>query len=193
MAVPGFNELIQNLVQLDFFTLLLPFLLTFMLFYFVIENMPLWDSFDNNMQSKLAGVIAISAAFFVAYFLSQNPTYQGFFVGYFGRLTIGLVGMLGLLIMLGFAGIEVDNPIPAVVILGALALLGAFGVSGGFAPFLPESLLGVNSSAIIDLLFNTGLIYMILIGGAVWWLIAYNEEESDNDSVIRDLVESMGD
>lgn len=193
VEVAGFNQVLQTLAQLDFFTLLLPFLLAFALFYFLVKNIPLWDNFDDDgMQDKLAGVIALSASFFVAYFLSQTPAYQMFFVDYFGRLTIALVGLLGLLILLGFAGIDVGKPIPIIVILAALALLGAFGVSGGFEPFLPEHLLWFEAEQVVSILFETGLIYLLLIAGSIWWLVAYNdEEEDDSTSPIRTLVESM--
>lgn len=184
------------MAELDFFTLLLPFLLSFVLFHFIMQRLPLFSGSDDGSleDDRYSVTISLILAFFVAYFLSTQPAYQMIFVEYFGRTAIGIIGLLGLMLLLAFAGVDTSDPVPLVVILSVLAITAAFAISGGFAPFVPGGtlpLLSLSYADIMSLLFDTGIAYLLIIGGAVWWLLAYNDDEDSDKSPIRTLVEAM--
>ncbi len=182
MVTTGFNTLLETMAQADFFTGILPFLLAYVLFYGALDKVPVLK--DDNKRFK--PLVAIVFAFFVARFLVVNPAYQGFFVDYFGRIAIGLVGILGLMVLLGFTGWEADNiksPLMAVIVL--IMVLGAWTISGGAFAFLPESslpYLGVSIAGLGNILFENGIIYLVVIGVALYWVSGEADADDDNNN-----------
>lgn len=178
MAVAGFNQLLETMAQMDFFTGVLPFVLTYVVLYAALKEVPVISDDDNK---NFPALLAIIGAFFVARFIVVNPFYQDFFVVYFGKLVVGLMGFIGLLILLAFTGFEIgDSNIPLLMFLMVAIAGAAFTSAGGFGP--PWNL-GMLSSAdiasITGFVLESGLIWIVLVVGALWW-VSRDEGNSDN-------------
>lgn len=178
----GFNTVLQSMAEADFFTGILPFLLVYVLFQAALKNVPVVE----DMDARNKNLISIIFAFFVSYFLVVNPVYQSFFVDYFGRVAIGLVGILGLMVLLGFVGWDASKiQSPLMVIIVLIMVLGAWTMSGGAFAFLPESalpVLGISISEIGNILFENGIIYLIVIGVALYWVSGEADKEDSNNN-----------
>lgn len=178
MAVGGFNVILESMAQADFFSGVLPFLISYVLFYFTMKQLPLFD--ENN--EKVAGIVSIAAAFYVARFITVNAVYQQFFVRYFGTLTLGIIGILGLMMLMAMMGWNVGdwNPGNRPYLAGLMALIAiaAFTVSGGLFAFVPS---GAGSGVLAALLnivavgLETGLVWILLVLGVVAWVAASDD------------------
>jgi O-antigen ligase len=178
VAVGGFNVILESMAQADFFSGVLPFLISYVLFYFTMKQLPLFD--ENN--EKVAGIVSIAAAFYVARFITVNAVYQQFFVQYFGTLTLGIIGILGLLMLLAMMGwdwSDFDSTGKSVVggIMGLIAIA-AFTVSGGLSAFIPSGTGSGIWTAVLNAVaigLETGLVWIILVIGVVAWVVASSD------------------
>lgn len=179
----SFGELLQGFAQLDGFTLILPFVLVFSVTQLVLATyVPVFN--DNSRGDKLSVLVALVIALLSTNFLVQNPFYQGFYTQYFGIVTIGLVGMLGFAALLGFSGYKLgDKVVPILVVLSVIASLSAFVLSRGVFAFLPnqEIIYGASFADFFNFLFQTGMIYLIIIGGFIYWAYAGVDTGDDSD------------
>lgn len=178
MAVGGFNVILESMAQADFFSGVLPFLISYVLFYFTMKQLPLFD--ENN--EKVAGIVSIAAAFYVARFITVNAVYQQFFVQYFGTLTIGIIGILGLLMLLAMMGWDLrswDTQDKSWITgLMAVIAIAAFTVSGGLSAFVPSGTGSGVLSALLNIVaisFETGLVWILLVLGVVGWVAASDD------------------
>lgn len=166
----GFSILLENLAQLDFFTLVLPFVLSYIVFFLAVKQLDLFER-------QHAALIAVISSFFTAQFIATNPFYQTFFIEYFGQLTIGLAGLLGLFVLLGLVGWKrsvAKGPFMGIIVI---AITGAaFTSSGGFGPPAVQNA-ELDLSAVGPLLFDTGLIWILVIGAVILWI---SKDDSDN-------------
>ncbi len=181
MAVTGFNQLLQTMASADFFTGILPFLLSYVLFFLAIKKLNLMGSVGEDNETKFAALISIILAFFVANFIVQNPIYASYFTEYTGRIAIGLIGLLGFMIFVSFVGWEMEDfrrlGFAAVIVIGTIA---AFALSGGAFAFIPQAQLPFVSMTLVELVnftFESGLIWLIAIGAALYWVTS---EPSDS-------------
>jgi hypothetical protein len=176
VAIAGFNQLLETMAQLDFFAGVLPFVLTYVVLYAALDEVPVIKDKDN-----FPPLLAIIGAFFVARFIVVNPFYQDFFVVYFGKLVVGLIGFIGLLILLAFTGFNIgDSNIPLLMFLMVAIAGAAFTSAGGFGP--PWSLSMLSSaelSNIIGFVLESGLIWILLVVGALWWVSQDSDGNSD--------------
>lgn len=186
----GFSNLIQSMIQQDIFTLVLPFLLSYVIFFLALQRVPILSDDDD----KFAALIAMIFAFFVAYFLTLNPQYQTFFPAYIGRITIGLIGILGLATVIAFITSDGDkylkSPLMMVIIL--IIVISAWTMSGGAFAFLPGTALPVIGLSIADIgaiMFENGIIYLILVGIALYWVS--NEGENSDDRDVADAISKL--
>lgn len=167
MAVAGFNTLLESMAAMDFFTGVLPFVLTYVVLYAALDQVPVIKEKDN-----FPPLIAIIGAFFVARFIVVNPVYQSFFVDYFGQLVIGLMGFIGLLILLAFTGYNLGDKgglkTPLVVMLMVVIVGAAFTTSGGLG-FMPPSLAEMGVGQAIRWSMESGLVWILVVAGALWW------------------------
>lgn len=185
MAVTGFNQLLQTMANADFFTGILPFLLTYLVTYLALQRVPLFQKDDELVENadRFVALISIIIAFFVANFLVQNPVYQSFFSEYLGRLAIGLVGILGFMVLIGLIGWNMDKirkPLMGTIIV--VFAVAAFGLSGGLFAFLPQSqlpLLGMTIRETFNFVFESGLIWLLVIGAALFWVTGDSDSDSD--------------
>lgn len=179
----GFSNLIQSMAQQDIFTLVLPFLLSYIVFFLALRRVPILKESDGTR--KFSALISIIMAFFVAYFLTLNPQYQTFFPAYIGRITIGLIGILGLATIVAFVTEDSDyitSPLMMVIIL--IIVISAWTMSGGAFAFLPGTTLPVIGLSIADIgaiMFENGIIYLILVGLALYWVSNEGDDSDDRD------------
>lgn len=182
----GFSTLLETMAQMDFFSLVLPFVLSYTVFFMALKQVPLFKEEDNQ---KMSSLIAVIASFFVAQFIAVNPWYQTFFVEYFGSLTIGMVGILGLLIVLGLFNWDLDifrRPWMALVFISIAGA--AFVRAGGFGPSRVDSVPGISEGLNLgSLLIDTGLIWILVIGGVIVWLSSDDEDTGDRVPLIDQL------
>lgn len=188
----GFSALLQSMVQQDIFSLVLPFLLSYIIFFLALQRVPVLKESDSD-TNKFSALIALIFAFFVAYFLTLNPQYQGFFPEYLGRITIGLIGILGLATVVAFVTDDSDylkSPLMMIIIL--IVVLSAWTMSGGAFAFLPETALPVIGLSIADIghvLFDNGIIYLVVIAVALYWVS--NEGDNSDDRDMADTISKL--
>ncbi|WP_414837870.1 hypothetical protein ACK3SF_00490 [Candidatus Nanosalina sp. VS9-1] len=173
--VQSFGGLMETLTGIDFFTGLLPFVITYTVFFFILRYLAsevLFDGWDDNKPDQFAAILSIAFAFFTANFILNQPWAAAFFSQYLGRLTVIIVGLLGLLALLGFVGIDLDSSKTGVGWVMALLVIAAFAVSGGVSSILPVS----SRNAAIAYLSNgltymidSGLIFLVLIAGLLYY------------------------
>lgn len=190
--VSGFSQLLEFMSKADAFELLLPFLLSWMVYYIALEKADfLFPEGEKSLQ-KLPPVIALIMAFFTAQFIAVNPWYQTFFMDFFGKITIGVIGILGLLTMLAFVGYEKKVLSNFSFVLFILAAVGAaFIYAGGFGPPLVENigLLAVAQELFLWLL-ETGAIWGVVILLTVAWIMKEPDNNGDSTSFLDLLAGS---
>ncbi len=183
--VGSFTQLLTTLEQADFFIGVLPFLLSYLVFYAVLENVPVIEEKDN-----FPPLIALIFAFFVSFFIVQNPAYQMFFVSYLGTLTVGVIGVLGLFMLLGLTGTTDYFKKNVMAVLGLIIAAVAFTVSGGLdALTLGEGETAIDAIAgVVQYSFDTGLIWAAVILGVLWFTM----RDPSGDSTLRPLLFEHG-
>jgi len=195
VATGSFGNLLQTMAQQDFFIGVLPFLLTYVIFFLALKRVPLFDQQDDD---KMAGLVAVIAGLFVSYFLVQNPAFQTYFVQYFGRITIGLVGLLGLFVFLGFFGSPenyFNNSFYALIALVFVTVASA--LSGGLRAiglgFVYDLQLGgIQLGAILENLLGSGLIGLLVVVAALWYTTTGGGNDGDdNGSKLGDVLGAM--
>lgn len=175
-SAASFSTLLENMARYDFFSLLLPFLLTYVIFLFALRNVPLFQDSDDNPEKGIPEIVSLISAFFVAYFIQQNQWYQDFFTQYFGLITVGAVGILGLMVFLGMFGLDLDIFRKRVMIFALIAIVGAaFTSAGGFGPPRNVPLPDLGLTEVLAFLLDSGLIWLLVIAGVVLWLSADND------------------
>lgn len=180
----SFGALMQSLENIGFFTGLLPFVITYAIFFFMLRKVS-EQILDNDGRAKqFSAILSIAFAFFTSRFIVMNPAYQQFFTQYLGRFTVLMVGFLGLLVMLGWFGIELEKMETGIWGgIAALFIAGIFVVSGGLnASILPVSSQNQILNAVFGFLnwsINTGVVFIILILGLLWWSMKDPEADSD--------------
>jgi branched-subunit amino acid transport protein AzlD len=182
----SFGSIMETLTGLGFFEGLLPFVVTYAIFFFIlryIADQVLFDEWDNNKPDQFAAIISIAFAFFTARFIMSNPAYADFFTQYVGRTTILVVGLLGLLVILGFVGIDLNSNKGLVGGVLALLIVAAFTVSGGLpASILPGGEMS-NIAQAFSFVIDSGLIYILLIGGLLYYTIRDPDKETESTFV----------
>ncbi|MFB6204835.1 MAG: hypothetical protein ABEJ75_04265 [Candidatus Nanohaloarchaea archaeon] len=163
MAVATFGGFLQTLQQMDFFTLLLPFVVTYVVALFALRNVDLFGD-ENNAPA----IIALAVAFFAAQFIAQKPFYQKFFVQFFGRLTVGFIGLLGVMTILGMAGATelINDHKTGLGIILILAVLSVFTFTGGLKAIFPYQ---IPFGQAIQAFFESGLVWLVIVGALVYW------------------------
>lgn len=136
-----FDTWISTAQEIGVFQYVLPFLLTFVIIYGILERIELLGGSDGDTGSKLHAVAAFSIATFITAFTPAGTTLGALFTNYFGALAVALVGVLGAMILVGllFPGktddegnvVEIfESKWKAVLVIGGAALL-FFYLSGG--------------------------------------------------------------
>ncbi len=193
MADPGsFTQLLTSLEQADFFIGVLPFVLTYVVFFLALGRIPLFSD-AGGRERRFRSLVSVVLSLFVSYFLVTNPAYQLFFVDFFGTFAIGLVGLLGLLVAIGFTGIPgkvLTYRLWAVI--AAVIAVAAWSASGGLGLLFPGIQLGPQLGSAFATLMDTGLIWGALIIVLLWWAgKAPTTSEETRKSLSQRLLEGM--
>lgn len=189
----GFNELIRTFMAQDVFTGVLPFVLTYVILFLGVKRVPIFKTEDGRGE-QFAALVSVVGAFYVARFLITRTFYQEFFIKYFGQFAVGMVGLLGLMTILAFLGIDLDpestpfnNPL---LILVAISIAGAaFTSAGGFGPPILETAQIGALAPIINGMVESGLIWALVIGGVLWWTMSDGGDGGDGPSMRRMLLD----
>lgn len=180
----GFAELMASLESADFFIGVLPFVITYAIFFLTLSNAP---KFKEN--DKMTTLVSASIAFMVSYFVISTAAYQYFFVNYFGSLTVGLLGIMGLFVAFALTGL-IDKVSGAnwwgllVVVLVAVA----WTTSGGLAALPLGGFFTGNGTVLVaafDYLIDTGLIWAVLIVALIAWSSGEERPERFSDRAYK--------
>ncbi|QKQ98882.1 hypothetical protein GKQ38_05165 [Candidatus Nanohaloarchaea archaeon] len=172
----GFAALITTLEGVDFFTLLLPFLVTYVVLLFGVRQI------GHLEDSNVPPVVALAGAFFLAFFLANNPGYQSFFTQYWARIAIGMMGVLGLGAILGLAGW--GNVLSDSKPLGMLVLIAGFAVfarTGGLEAIIP--LPDTTVQQMVNTVLSSPLIWLVPLGFVMYWTSPSSGDDDDGSSL----------
>lgn len=179
-AAGGFNNLLEIMTKQGFFSGLLPFVVAYVLFFLTLKRIPLFNEEDGD--NRFAAVLSVVFAFFVSQFLVNNPAYQQFFVDYLGAIAVTVIGLLGLLVVLAFIGLDIGTDNSQSRALYGLILTGivilAFFVTGGGRIFIPDD---INSQAIeqlVNVAVDSGLIWILVVAGLIYWTLSDGSSDS---------------
>lgn len=176
----GFNEVIMGATEIDFFSGVLPFLISYIIFFLAFNRMPLLNDMDDDKSRKISALMSVILSLYVSYFLVTNPVYQTFFSQFFGRIVIGIIGLIGLMVLLATIGINLQKiRVPYLIGILIIMAVSAFSLSGGARAFLPEAVdMDVTGfMTVFEYLIETGLIWVIVVAAALVWV----STESDTD------------
>lgn len=175
MGTQSFGGVLESLGGIDFFSGILPFVITYTVFFFILRYIAdevLFDGWDNNKPDQFAAILAIAFAFFTAEFIMNQPWAATFFSQYLGRLTLIIVGLLGFLAVLGFVGMDLNSQKTGIGAVLAVLVLAVFSVSGGLSTLLPSGSDNEAISLLADAVaysIDTGLIFILLIVGLLYY------------------------
>lgn len=167
-------------MEQDVFTGVLPFVLTYVILFLGVKKVPIFDTNDGRGE-QFAALVSIVGAFYVARFLITRPFYQDFFIQYFGKFAVGMVGLLGLMTILAFLGMDLGDkdsnwPWPIIIIVAVTMAGAAFVSAGGFGPPMLQSAdYGIALQA-LGYLVDSGLIWAIIIGGVLLWTFSGGDD-----------------
>ena len=188
MGTQSFGGVMETLSGIDFFSGILPFVITYTVFFFIlryIADKVLFEEWsDSKKPDQFAAILAIAFAFFTADFILAQPWAATFFSEYLGRLTLIVVGLIGLLAVLGFVGMDLNSNKTALGAVLAVIVLAVFAVSGGLSSLLPS---GSQNEAIalfsdaVAYSIDSGLIFIILIIGLLYYTMR-DPDSSSGDS-----------
>lgn len=177
----GFASFLTALEGVDFFTLLLPFLVTYVVLLFGVRQIGHLD--DSNVPP----VVALAGAFFLAFFLANNPAYQSFFTEYWARIAIGMMGVLGLGAILGLAGwgdvLSNSKPLAGLILLAGLIV---FGRTGGLDAVVP--LPDTTVSEVLSQALNSPLIWLLPLAAVMYWTAPSSDEDDDGATTLEKLL-----
>ncbi|MEM5801785.1 MAG: hypothetical protein QXQ18_00110 [Candidatus Aenigmatarchaeota archaeon] len=163
------ESVIETLRNFGFFDLYLPFVLTFALFYGILQKVKLFG--ETAQAERINAIIAFIAAFYILIFSPVGITLAGFFSSFFGGAAIILVTILifGAILTLSLITTKQKEEItikylqPILIVFGVAAALILFITSGGLAIFgITEGWPSINMEQIIGLLvilFFIGIIF----------------------------------
>ncbi len=170
----GFNNLLEIMAENGFFSGLLPFVVAYVLFFLTLKRIPLFEEEDGD--NKFAATLSVVFAFFVAQFLVRNPAYQTFFVEYLGAIAVSVIGLLGLLVVLAFIGLDIgtgdseSRGIYGLILTGIVVL--AFFVTGGGRIFIPDNINSEGLEQFINFTVDSGLIWVLVVAGLIYWTLS---------------------
>lgn len=175
----------MNLQALDFFAGVLPFVIVYSIFFIVLMNAPKFKE-SKGITTLVAASFGLLAAFFVI----SNPFYADFLINYLGFLTVGILGVVGIIAVLMLTGFQEwfdigtdDGATPLAIAVGGLAVAIvaiSFVAAGGLGPGgLGTPNLAAYFSAAIAFLVATGLVWILLLAIVVG--IGFYVYDNDDD------------
>ncbi|NIO23016.1 MAG: hypothetical protein GTN38_03250 [Candidatus Aenigmarchaeota archaeon] len=172
----AFDQLIQNMMNLEFFQFLFPFLLALAIVYGVLS----W-ALKEQLPKSARGVISLIIAFFVMLYSSWNYMVVSFFANISGGFLIVGSGILFIIILMGLVGLRPEDLWPGkekgkskwivvllVVFIGALIF---FGAGGSWLVGIPGWAAGSD--------FWTIIFFVIILAIVVFWMGAEKEDREE--------------
>ena len=183
---PGFEQLLASGSDIGLFSGILPFIITYTIFFFLIRRIGLLD--ENN--DTFAAILAIAFAFYTSRFIIMNPGYQQFMLDYVSRIALITVGLLGLLVVLAFVGLDLSSDVQGLGYIMALIVIVAFTVSGGVPVIAGDGALG-QVQELFNWLINSGTIWILAVLGLLGWTLR-DSDDNDNDGGLPELFSAIG-
>ena len=183
---PGFEQLLASGSDIGLFSGILPFIITYTIFFFLIRRIGLLE--DNN--DTFAAILAIAFAFYTSRFIIMNPGYQQFMLDYVSRIALITVGLLGLLVVLAFVGLDLSSDVQGLGYIMALIVIVAFTVSGGVPVIAGDGALG-QVQELVNWLINSGTIWILAVLGLLGWTLKDSDDE-DDDGGLPELFSAIG-
>lgn len=188
LAQSTFGTLLGNLEHLGFFQFLLPFLLVLAIVYGVLRF-----ALPETLDKSAAALISIVIAFFTMNYSGEvGFQFADFLTTYFGATSIVLAGILGIVIILGLAGIKVvdifkvtsNDKIPKhiwvfFVLLAFIGYLVFLGAGGAQLVPIPSQVGGFSNDEFTAIIF-----FVVILAVAVWFL-GRKEEGGETKSATK--------
>lgn len=184
---PGFETLLASGSDIGLFSGILPFIITYTIFFFLIRRIGLLDDGNND---TFAAILAIAFAFYTSRFIIMNPQYQGFMTTYVSRIALITIGLLGLLVVLAFVGLDLSSDVQGLGYIMALIVVVAFTVSGGVPVIAGDGAIG-QVQELFNWLINSGTIWILAVLGLLGWTLR-DSEENENDGGLPELFSAIG-
>ena len=160
------TEIVSTLRALGFYDFLLPWVFAFAVVYGLLMTVKL---FEEKVNKKISGALALVAAFFVTAFAGRALT--SFFVMLFGNATIVLAGILIIVLLVAMVGYDVKDKVKknnaaliVLIIIGVLLFIISTGAASGIGYW---ALLSPDIIALV--------IVMIIIIAAVYMIVKEDE------------------
>lgn len=159
---------------------LLPFLLAFAVVYGILDSVSPFSDDSNSNE-----VVALAIALFVAF---QGHILFNFMSSYLPGISIGVVGLLGLVILLGIAGVEIDGDGGGgqwkylLVAIAGLYVWGEFaGTRGGFVDTFIGAPGGITDEFFRAIGGASNLLGYIIVAGLVFmvWHVTRSDSSSN--------------
>jgi hypothetical protein len=196
--VAGFNEALRNAAQVDFFTGIAPFLILFVLFYLSLKKAPLIGGDDAGFPPL---ILALLLAGLFSNFLIQNPVYQSFTTQFVARVGLGLLGLIGIYVLIGFTPYDpnLDGDATALVaILATVVALASFAGAGGLGLYLPDIMppgLELNTEGISEFIFEEGgwalFIPLAVVLYFVFSALANTDVGNTDNTALEQLLDNL--
>jgi hypothetical protein len=158
-----------KILGVEFFNFLLPWILTFVISYALLNKLKLFGR-DDNINGKISLAISLVFAFFVT--ASAGPQMAAFFSKFFGNATVYLVGVLVLAMLLSFVSDKGIGAIPGALVFWVTVIIAGvlFFSSGGGIPGLK-----------IDSQTASMAFWAIILLGSIYYVVSHKEQATENE------------
>lgn len=159
------TSMLQNLLQMEFFQLLFPFMLALAIIYGVLSKTESW------LPKSARGIVSIILAFFVMLYSSMNPALYLFLTGLSGPWLMIATALIFLIIIFTMVGLDItkigDKEKGWNWKTGAFALIIVFIFVAFFAGYSGFGIGGINimSSDLWSILF-----FVVILGIVMHYL-----------------------
>jgi apolipoprotein N-acyltransferase len=173
------QSVIEVLKNFGFFDLYLPFVLTFAIFYGLLQKVKLFG--ETPQAERINVIIAFIASFYILIFSPVGITLADFFATFFGGAAVILVTILvfGAILTMSLITTKQKEEItikylqPMLIVFGASAAIILFITSGGPAIFG----ISVEGAPSVDINQVLGLIVILFFVGLVFYAIKEPEKK----------------
>lgn len=177
VSISDFVSIANNM---GFFQFYLPFILTFAVFYGILEKIKIFGDKSRNINL----IISLALAFYVISFTPVGITLAQFLSQFFTDISLMIFTILGLgmilVVLMAISGKKFENIgenkylIPIGLLIAVLLVLGIFITSGGLSLF-PGINIGTGGLGLSD----QDIVILAIVGLTIlliWWLTKPEEE-----------------
>lgn len=177
VSISDFVSIANNM---GFFQFYLPFILTFAIFYGILEKIKIFGDKSRNINV----IISLALAFYIISFTPVGITLAQFLSQFFTDISLMIFTIIGLgmilVVLMAISGRKFEDIgslkffIPIGLLIAVLLVLGIFISSGGLALF-PGINIGSGGLGLSD----QDIVILIIVGLTIlliWWLTKPEEE-----------------